>query len=220
MSGQAKQTPTKKRVKARPAKTPPGAQALGQGQPPEGNRRAAIVLEVLAGIRTPTQAAEALKISVNYYYVMERKALAGLVEACQPQPKGPPGPTLEKQLAKLQAELVRCRQECQRQAALVRTLQRAAGLPSPDARPRVKKGSDGRAGSSAGKRKRKRRKASVRALQAVKALEKNSSLEKTAGDLKQSLQPAAHPEPSDSRLTQEGPAHVPAGKETAGGTTR
>ena len=40
---------------------------------------AAAVLEVLAGLRTPAQAAQALGLSVNYYYVLERKALAALV---------------------------------------------------------------------------------------------------------------------------------------------
>ena len=60
--------------------------ALGSAE-----RRAAVVLEVLAGVRTVPQAAEALGVSVNYYYLLERQALAGLVAGCAPRPRGKPG---------------------------------------------------------------------------------------------------------------------------------
>jgi len=97
---------------------------LGQSTSAEANRRAAAVLEVLAGERSPQQAASALSISVPYFYLLERKALQGLLEACEAKPKGPPGPTTEGKLAAVEAELARCHRECQRQAALVRATQR------------------------------------------------------------------------------------------------
>jgi hypothetical protein len=45
----------------------------------EAHRRAAVILEVLAGVRGPSEAATALGVTVSHYYVLERKALAGLV---------------------------------------------------------------------------------------------------------------------------------------------
>ena len=97
--------------------------ALGSAE-----RRAAVVLEVLAGVRTVPQAAEALGVSVNYYYLLERQALAGLVAGCAPRPRGKPGNSAERQVARLEKQLARCQQECQRQTALVRAAERACGL--------------------------------------------------------------------------------------------
>jgi len=143
----------------------------------ETNRRAAIILEVLAGIRSPSDAAESLKISVNYYYVLERKAVQGLVTACRPSPKGPPGPTVETQLTRLKRELEQCRHECQRQSALVRATERAIGIPASSASKTTTK-KDGK--SPPGKR---RRKPVVRALQAAATLRENSALENSPDKL-------------------------------------
>ena len=46
----------------------------------EAKRKAAAVLEVLAGLRTPQQAAEGLAISLPGYYQLEGRALKGLLE--------------------------------------------------------------------------------------------------------------------------------------------
>lgn len=43
----------------------------------DARRRAAAVLEVLAGARTPTQAAEALGVSLPRYYLLEQRAIGG-----------------------------------------------------------------------------------------------------------------------------------------------
>lgn len=97
----------------------------------EAARRGAVILEVLAGVRGATAAAEALGISVNYYYHLERQAVQGLVKACEPQPKGRcvRTPTLEQQLAIVRRDLEEARREALRQSALVRATQRAMGLP-------------------------------------------------------------------------------------------
>jgi hypothetical protein len=95
----------------------------------DAQRRAAVILEVLAGIRTAGEAARLLKISPNSYYIAERKALSGLVAACEPAPRRGPTPDLERQVQQLERALARCQRECQRQAALVRATQRAVGLP-------------------------------------------------------------------------------------------
>ena len=55
----------------------------------DAKQRAAAILEVLAGGRTPTQAAQALGVSLGRYYLLEDNALAALVAACEPQPRGP-----------------------------------------------------------------------------------------------------------------------------------
>ena len=158
------------------------ASSLGKGERGDTNRRAAAVLEVLAGMRTPSEAAKALGLSVNYYYVLERKALAGLLAACQPQPKGPPGPSNEQQLARVQQELDKCRQECMRQAALVRATERAIGLSavSPSSKRGNGKPEDGK------KRKRRRRPA-VRAMLAAETLRQNSSLEDGSAGVEPSI---------------------------------
>jgi hypothetical protein len=125
-----------------------------------------VILEVLGGLRSAQQAAAVLEISVNHYYILERNSLAALVAACEPQPRGKQ-PDPGKQLEALREELAQSRQECQRQAALVRATQRAIGLP-PSAAPAEKP--KGTAGGKPGKRRR--RSASVRALRAARSLQK------------------------------------------------
>jgi hypothetical protein len=181
--------------------------ALGKGQTGETNRRAAAVLEVLAGVRTPAQAAEALGLSVNYYYVLERKALGGLLAACAPQVKGPPGPSCEQQLARKEQELEKCRQECLRQASLVRAAERAIGLaalPTSSRRSRRKTTSP----ADGGAKKRRRRRPTVRALRAVRTLQQNSSLESAAAGVQTSS--------ADGQSTTK--TDVATGKESGDGT--
>lgn len=180
--------PTKTAAKASKPKRAPRCSRFGAGGDRDANRRAAIVLEVLAGVRTPSQAAEALKLSVNYYYVLERKALEGLRAACQPAPKGPPGPSWKTQLERLTLQLQQCRSECQRQAALVRATQRAVGLPAPVPKdpPSKKKGSQTGSGKT-----RRRSRPTVRALHAAQILQKNSSSENPPPGIQPAeLQPA------------------------------
>lgn len=168
--------PTDGRPKA--PRKPVRSQKTGTRQSSSADRRAAAVLEVLAGVRSPGEAATALGISVNYYYVLERKALRALAIACEPAPKGPPGPSPEKRLEKLERELARCQRECQRQAALVRATQRAVGLPSTDPTATKK---NGKTRPSVGRKRR--RKPSVRALLAAKSLRENPSSEDPAHQL-------------------------------------
>jgi hypothetical protein len=161
---------------------PPGS--LGKEVSREANRRAAAVLEVLGGFRMPSEAAAALGISVNHYYLLERKALAGLLAACEPQPKGPREPSTEKKLKTLERELETCRRECMRQTALVRATQRAVGLPAV---PSSSKKRGKAAGKAGGKKtlaaKRHRRHPTVRALRAAETVRQNSSGENSAGEL-------------------------------------
>ena len=100
--------------------------------PPDARRRAAAVLEVLAGVRTCPQAAQVLGLSLPAYYNLEQRALEGLVHGCLPTHKGrqkrPDDQVhaLERQCQKLQQDLLRYQ-------ALVRTQQRSTGLVAPPA---------------------------------------------------------------------------------------
>ena len=125
----------------------------------ESRKHAACVLEVLTGLRTPEQAAEALGVSLPTYYNLETRALRGLVHGCTPTP---PGRTLMllKQVRGLEIKAATLEKQLGRYQALLRNAQRAAGLapPTPVA-----------AGKSNGRRKRQ---PAVRALRAVEALQR------------------------------------------------
>ena len=91
---------------------------------------ASCVLEVLAGMRRPVEAAEALKVSLARYYQLEQRALEALVQGCEPLRRGrasKAGPELQR----LRQENERLKRECQRQQALVRLARQAAGLSAP-----------------------------------------------------------------------------------------
>ena len=89
----------------------------------ETKRLATAILEVLAGVRTPTDAAKNLEISLPRYYLLEQRALAGLLAACEPRPQGR-GRSVEREIAKLRRELAVSQRECARQQSLVRATQR------------------------------------------------------------------------------------------------
>src|SRR5436305_15200116 len=80
----------------------------------EAKQAAAAVLDVLAGGRTPVEAASALGVSLTRYYVLEERALAGLVQACEPRGKGK-GVNPERQRQQLERECERWKQACARQ---------------------------------------------------------------------------------------------------------
>ena len=135
-----------------------------QGGSSEAHRIVVAILEVLAGLRSPAEAASALKISLPRYYILERRALEGMVAACQPKPLGKQ-PSQETRIASLEKELQQARRECARQQALVRAAQRSVGLSATEAQ-------QGKASSKRDRKGRKRRRPTVRALKAVDALRK------------------------------------------------
>jgi hypothetical protein len=112
--------------RARSARTSGGAD-LAQGHSAQARRQAAAILEVLAGARTPAQAATALDVSLPRYYQLECRAVRGLVAACEPPPLGRVR-TADSTLGALRQENQRLQREVTRQQALVRTTQRTVGL--------------------------------------------------------------------------------------------
>lgn len=102
-------------------------------------RTATMILEVLAGVRSTTEAAQALEISSMRYYVLERRAMEGMVQALQPRPKGKKkGP--EGALNDLRREKIRLEREVGRLQALVRAAQRTMKLPPLLSREKKKEG--------------------------------------------------------------------------------
>lgn len=132
---------------------------LGEGASSQARRQAAAILEVLAGVRTPTQAAEAIGVSLPRYYVLETQAVQGILLACEPKRMGRQK-TAESALASLRRECEQLRRDCARQQSLVRAAQRTIGLTAP-APPKPEKD---------GTKRRKRRRPTARALRAAARL--------------------------------------------------
>ena len=124
----------------------------------EARRLAAAILEVLAGGRTPTEAAEALGVSPPRYYALEQRALEGLLSACRPRQRGRVK-THESEVEKLRAEVRKLERDCGRWQALLRAAQRTVGLAAPQP-----------AKSKSDRKKRPRRSRVARALRAAKVL--------------------------------------------------
>ena len=84
----------------------------------EARRQAAAILEVLAGVRTPTEVAGQLAISLTRYYIIESRALQGLIAACEPRPRGKVR-TPASELAALRRECEQLRRQAARQQGAV-----------------------------------------------------------------------------------------------------
>jgi hypothetical protein len=167
MTDSARQAkPTAARTKQRRRHTPGGA-GLGKEASREAQRLAAAVLEVLAGARTPSQAAEAIGVTLPRYFQLEARAMHALVGGCEPRPRGARR-TPDKELNVLRRQQERLQRELGRQQALVRLAQRTIGLapakPEPD-----------KPGHAAGKKRRRR--PVVRALRAAGQLHRQSQEE-------------------------------------------
>jgi hypothetical protein len=128
----------------------------------EGARKTAVaVLQVMAGITTPTIASQALSMSVNRYYQLETRALAAMLRALEPQARGPKR-DVEKELDEVRREKARAERETARYQAMLRLSQRAMGLASLSSR-----AADFKASGAPGKKVRRPR---VRAKVVIEAI--------------------------------------------------
>lgn len=160
-------TASKDTRSSRASRTARGSrQAVVSQATSDARRRAAAVLEVLAGVRTPTQAAEAVGVSLPRYYLLEQRAIGALVASCEPAPRGPQLSD-QRRIAALEREIVRLKREAGRHQALARVAQRSLGL-APPAVPRPGGKTAGKALPSA--KSRRRRRPTVRALTLAKEL--------------------------------------------------
>lgn len=104
---------------------------------PEISQRLKVMLEVLAGERSVADGARALKLSRNHFQTILHRGLAGFAESITPKTSGRPAKSPE--VASLEAELERMRQENARLQERVgttdRLLQAASGLLQGRIRP-------------------------------------------------------------------------------------
>jgi hypothetical protein len=170
----------------------PGGAGLGKEAGHEAQRLAAAILEVLAGVRTPAQAAEALGVSQARYFQIETRAMQALVASCAPRPRGP-GRSADQELAALRRQHARLERELSRQQALVRLAQRTIGLAPPRA-PVPKSGSKD-------KGKKRQRRPVVRALRAAELLQRRS--QEAAGQEAQSQEAQSQEAQSQEAQSQE-----------------
>ena len=144
-------------VRTPPSSPPRRDDAVARMAGEKARLTAATILDVLAGNRSPGDAASALGLSVARYYTLEQQAIAALIAGCDPKPPGRPVDHV-RAIGQLTAENRRLTQALLRQQALVRAGQRTLGLALP-ARPDATTPSG-----------RKKRRPVVRALRAVKRL--------------------------------------------------
>lgn len=125
----------------------------------EAQRFAAAILDVLAGVRTPSDAAKVMGITLARYYTWEHRALIGLVLGCEPHATGRI-PGAQHQIAVLEKQVTQLKQESARHQALARAAQRTLGLTPPS--PPI-----ARTGGKATDKKSRQRRPVVRALKAA-----------------------------------------------------
>jgi hypothetical protein len=131
----------------------------------DAKRLAAVILEVLSGLRCAREGAEAMGVSPNRYYQLETRALQGLIVALERRPKGRQQ-SAEEKVAVLAREKRRLEQELGRLQALVRAAQRSMGIPAFPGRGKASK----LGGKDKARVKKKKRRTPPRGLRAVTAL--------------------------------------------------
>ena len=183
-------------AKRAPRPHTPGGAGLGQEAGREAQRLAAAILEVLAGVRTPSQAADVLGVSLPRYYQVETRAMQALVAACAPRPRGP-GRSPAKELTALRRQQERLERELSRQRTLVRLTQRTLGLAPPPAAGKALSGKDQK--DQKDKSKKRRRRPVVRALRAAQALQQRSQETANAEEAASAAASAAATSPDQER---------------------
>jgi len=123
----AKAAPTKPKQKAKPV----GPSALKGSL--EARRHAALILEVLCGERSSGDAAKAMGIALPRYYLLETRAMQGVVDALEPLPRGP-RKSADTEIAALNRQITRQKQELAGAQFRQRTAQRVLGIPAPETR--------------------------------------------------------------------------------------
>lgn len=152
-------------------RSPKDGPALSAGSR-DARKLGALILSVLAGELRPAEAAEALGVGLPRYYQMEKRALEGLLAACEPREKGRRVKTAEKRLEEEARERGRLERDLRRTQALLRAAQKAAGVATVAARASTKTTAKGR----------KRRRPEVRALKIARNLAEEPAGEEGAAE--------------------------------------
>ncbi|MHC5081551.1 MAG: hypothetical protein ACYTHN_21325 [Planctomycetota bacterium] len=111
-----------------PRKKSSGKAEPGINASPEAKKTACAILEVLSGIRGPTEAAQELSITLPRYYVLEGRAVEGLVKAMEPRKRGKRSWCPETRILALEKECDGLKRELSRTRTLLRLARRATGL--------------------------------------------------------------------------------------------
>lgn len=166
-------------------KPPPEVTASSQAR-----RIAAVLLEVLAGLRATGSAAKELGITPMRFYQIEERAIGGLIAACEPRPSGlQPERRDALELASLREQVRKQTQELNQTRSVLRTTRRQLGVATAPEPIAVKPGTrkDGKP------TKAKVRRPTVRALTMVRRLLKADATAAAASDGAASTGPAAAP---------------------------
>lgn len=155
----------------------------------EANRRATLVLEVLAGAQTPAGAAKQMGVTVPRYYSIEATALKGMVQACEVRGRGPMKKP-EATILRLESEIVALRREVARLQALLRLSRQALAVKIPERKSVLP------ARSAAKPGQRAKRKPSARALKAVKVLRQEDAATETESGQKGDPHGPTRPSPA------------------------
>jgi len=143
-----------------------GVRALAASR--EARRYGAVVLEVLTGLISPTEATQSLSISLPRYYALETRALQGFLGALEPRPRGRQK-TPESQVRALEKEVSRLSRELARTRSLVRVAHRTIGITTPAAST-PKRGSKRTTEAKADAKPARRRRGVARGEKVAKAL--------------------------------------------------
>ncbi len=155
-------------------KPPPEVAASSQAR-----RIAAVLLEVLAGLRATGSAAKELGITPMRFYQIEERAIGGLIAACEPRPSGlQPERRDALELASLREQVRKQAQELNQARSVLRTTRRQLGVATAPEPIAVKPGTrkDGKP------TKAKVRRPTVRALTMVRRLMKADATAAAASD--------------------------------------
>lgn len=104
-------------------KPPPAGPRALQGSAP-ARRMAAVLLQVLSGLKSTQEASDELGIALPRYYVLETRALQAMIDGLEPRPRGRKK-TGEQELQQLRTELARLQRELLRNQAVHRNTLRA-----------------------------------------------------------------------------------------------
>ena len=117
------------------AKPPSSPKALTGSA--DAKRKAAIILEALAGLRTIQSASTELEIALPRYYVLETRMLQAMINALEPRARGRKR-NVDAELKQLAAENEKLVRGIQRLQALYRATQRAVGIKETDGSKKAK----------------------------------------------------------------------------------
>jgi len=133
----------------------------------DARKKAALILEVLAGVKRPSDASQVLGATLQAYYAWEAKALQAFVKALEPHGRGPRRRP-DTVIAELAREKKRLEQELARKGSFIRMAERAMGF-GPLGRPKPDLQKNGR----------RKRRPDVRAVRAVALLRKPAVVTET-----------------------------------------